>query len=60
MQVKELNKEQLTQLKINYYMLHNDLHISYSDILNIDELVTDEQVYNFYDGIVFVDDDFWS
>lgn len=55
--VKELSREQLTQLKQGYYMqLHET--VSYSELAAIDELVSDEEMYEEYAGVEFVPDDF--
>lgn len=62
MTVKELKKEQLTELKIRYYdeILKDteDRCISYGEMANIDEIVSDEKIFNEYSGYVFTDDDF--
>lgn len=62
MTVQELNREQLSQVKVNYYV--NDCNepngaLSYDDILNIDSIVSDNEVYEAYAGVDFVDDDFF-
>ena len=60
MTVKELSREQLTELKQSYYC--NEVRegecVSYGELAAIDELVSDEEVFDFYDGTYFVDDDF--
>ena len=57
MTVYELNREQLQELKINYMTdLGNDL--SYDELVNIDELVSDQEVYEVYNGVDFVPGDF--
>ena len=60
MTVMELNREQLTELKQNYYcnVVHENEGVSYEELIAIDELVSDEEVFEFYDGTYFVDDDF--
>ncbi len=61
MNVKELNKEQLIQLKQNYYIIQheNDIEgISWGELSNIDELVRDDEVIEAYKNIDFVEDDF--
>ena len=57
MTVRELNRDQLAELKINYLAdLGNDL--SYEDLVNIHDLVPDEEVFDAYNGVNFVPDDF--
>lgn len=57
MDVRELNREQLEKLKVNYYSeRHGDM--SYGDIVEIDELVSDEEVFEEYAGTVFTEEDF--
>jgi hypothetical protein len=56
MTVRELNKDQLEELKQNYVFetmenpSYGDLAESYS--------IADEVIYNYYDGVYFVNDDF--
>ena len=63
MSVKDLNKEQLQQLKIRYLdeLLYKKekRNISYGEMINIDEIVTDEEVYKEYDIYTFVEEDFF-
>ncbi len=64
MHVRELNKEQLEQLKIQYYdellQEQEKRSISYGEIADIDEIINDEKIYHEYDGYVFSEDDFFS
>ena len=58
MNVKELSRNQLTELKQNYY---NDRHpegVSYGELAGIDELVTDAEIFDEYAGTDFTEDDF--
>ena len=62
MTVQELNSEQLQQVKVNYYT--NDCNepdspLSYGEILNIDGIVSDKEVFEAYAGVDFVEDDFF-
>ena len=62
MTVQDLNREQLQQVKVNYYT--NDCNepngpLSYGEILDIDNIVSDEEVYEAYAGVDFVEDDFF-
>lgn len=70
MNVRELNKEQMTFLKQAYMTrLANEGTFaevfkvdydepSYGDLANADELVPDDVIFDNYDGIDFVEDDF--
>lgn len=58
MSVKELSKEQLNELKCSYYCERNK-SVSYGELANIDNLVTDNEVFNYYNGTDFVNDDFF-
>lgn len=58
MTVRELNHEQMVELKIRYYGDRNP-DMSYGEIAAIDNLVSDEQMYKEYVGIEFTDDDFF-
>lgn len=59
MTVRELNRDQLAELKINYLVdLGNDL--SYEDLVNIHDLVSDKEVFDAYSGVYFTPDDFSS
>lgn len=59
MNVKELNRNQLEELKQRYYTEKNG-NASYGELANINELVTDEEVMKEYDNVDFVEDDFFS
>ena len=61
MKVTELNREQLTELKQHYYcnVLENT-NASWGDLANIDNLVSDNEIFNFYENTDFVKDDFFS
>lgn len=62
MTVKELNREQLIQLKQNFLdeeNYRNGEGTSYGELAAADELVSDETIFNEYSGYVFSEDDFW-
>ena len=59
MTVHELNRDEITELKINLYSQKHDNRISYSEINNIDELVSDEEVFEEAAGCDFSKDDFF-
>ena len=62
MKVQDLNREQLTQLKADY--LENQLletegrGISYGEIVEADNLVSDVEIFEAFDGYTFTPDDF--
>ena len=57
MSVKELTREQLTQLKEHYYCERNE-RVSWGELVYIDELVTDKEIFEEYGHITFVEEDF--
>lgn len=71
MTVKELNRDQLHELKLTYYselvnegtfaevMGVNINAPSYEMIASIDEYVSDEFIYAHYDGYSFTEEDFF-
>ena len=70
MEVTELNREQLTELKCNYYTeLVNEGKFaevigrdydepSYVDLADADEIVSDDFIFEYYGGIDFTNADF--
>ena len=62
MKVTELNREQLTTLKQDYLIrLVNDgvrEEPSWEEMSRVDELVKDEVIFEKYEGIEFVEEDF--
>lgn len=60
MTVYELNRDQLEELKQRYYMDHVNENPSYGELAEIDDLISDEEVYEEYAGTDFVVDDFFS
>lgn len=59
MTVKELNRDQMIQLKQDY-LCETRGDVSYGELADADEIVSDEQMFDYYGGIDFVEDDFWS
>ena len=60
MKAKELIRKQLIELKQNY-LCHDkegDVSISWGDLACADELVTDEEVFEFYSSYSFSEEDF--
>lgn len=62
MKVRELNREQLIELKQHYYMFdkyEEEQDLSYYELSLIDELVTDAEIFEYYDNHAFSNDDFF-
>jgi len=62
MKVTELNKEQLTELKERYYtekQAELGEGVSYGELANIDNLITDEEIIQVYNDTIFSNDDFF-
>lgn len=71
MTVQELNNEQKKELKGNYLIAMADDGSfsevadkdydspSYADMINVDEIVSDDMIYEYYEGIEFTNDDFF-
>lgn len=57
MKVEDLNREQLTELKEHYYIEKNE-NVSYGELANINELVSDNEIFEEYSGVYFVEEDF--
>ena len=58
MNVRELNREQLDELKYAY-VCETMENINWGDLTDVTDIITDETIYNHYDNIDFVDDDFF-
>lgn len=58
MTFKELNRNQIEQLKQRYYCDRNE-NVSYEELVDIDELVTDEEIEEEYGATFFVEEDFF-
>lgn len=71
MDVTELNREQLTELKCNYYtelvnegtfseIIGRDYdEPSYDDLVRVDEIISDDFIIEYYEGFNFHCDDFF-
>ena len=57
MNIHELTKDQLTQVKQYYYCQTNE-NVSYGELAEIDDLVSDEEIFEQLGHIDFVEDDF--
>lgn len=63
MTIHELNREQLIQIKQAYYTRKQEeagQGVSYQELAEIDALVTDAEIKEAYEGIDFVQDDFFA
>lgn len=54
---QDLNKEQKEQLKQRYYCERNE-NVSYGELADIDNLVTDKEIEAEYGDITFCEEDF--
>lgn len=59
MTVYELNRDQLQELKAHYHQ-RTGVDLSYDELANIDNLISDEEVYSYYHDYSFSPDDFAS
>ena len=63
MTIKELTPEQLTQVKQNYYtqkQAEKGEGVSWGELAQINDLVTDAEIIAEFAGVDFVPDDFTS
>lgn len=58
MRVEDLNRDQLTELKQHYWIETHDEDPDYYTLANIDDFVSDDEVYDEYAGTEFTWDDF--
>lgn len=63
MDVRELNEDQLSQLKFNLFYGDDSMEIPWDMLDRIEDcdypdMIPTEMVYELYDGIDFVEDDF--
>jgi len=61
--VQDLSKEEMLELKQNYLDNHllevEDRTASYGELADADEIVSDNIIFDTYEGTVFTDDDFF-
>lgn len=57
MSVKDLTREQLIELKQHYYCDKN-VNVSWGELADIDNIVSDEEIFEEYSNICFVEEDF--
>ena len=58
MTVRDLSREQLDELKTAYFWGEETQNILSDDVIS-PEQIPDEIIFNYYDGVTFVDDDFF-
>ena len=58
MGVQELNREQIICLKQSI-LCDRDITTDWLSLSQADNIISDEEVYNEYNGIVFTEDDFY-
>ena len=59
MNVTELSREELMELKSRYYTEHINENASYGELADIDSLVSDNVIFTVFAGVEFRDDDFF-
>lgn len=57
MTVKQLNRDQLVSLK-QQILTDNGKDVSYGELADADNLVSDEEVFDRYEGVSFGEEDF--
>ncbi len=57
MTTHELNRDQIIELKIAYLCLTQE-NVSYGELVDADEIVSDQTIHEYYAGTDFSDDDF--
>lgn len=58
MTVKELNKEEMNELKFRYYSEKTGKELSYNEMFEINKYVSDKEIIKEYQDVSFVKDDF--
>ena len=58
MSVHELNREQMICLKQSI-LCNRDITTDWLSLVQADNIISDEEVYNEYNGIIFTEDDFY-
>lgn len=63
MKVTELNREQLNELKQSLATLikyEQGQDVSYEELVNATEIISDKEVFEYYEDIEFTEDDFFT
>ena len=58
MKIEDLTREQLIELKERYYTERNE-NVSYGELADVDNLVRDNEIFEEYGHITFVEEDFF-
>lgn len=58
MKIEDLTREQLIELKERYYTERNE-NVSYGELADVDNLVSDNEIFEEYGHITFVEEDFF-
>lgn len=58
MTVRDLDRNQLIELKQNI-LCDREENASYDELADVDELISDEEVFEEYDGVIFTPNDFF-
>ena len=59
MSVYELSKNQLIELKQNY-LCEVQKNVSYGELCDADNMISDEEIFNEYGNVEFSEDDFFN
>ena len=59
MNVTQLNRDQLEELKQNHYCITHE-SVSYGELADIDNLISDKEIMKIYSHYIFSEDDFFS
>lgn len=59
MNIRDLTREQLIELKQHYYCDKN-VNVSWSELADIDNIVSDEEIFEEYSNVCFVEEDFFG
>lgn len=57
--VTELSRDEFIELKTRYYNENSNTELSYGELVDIDSIVSDEEVFNYYSDVTFTKDDFF-
>ena len=59
MTAQELNRDQLIQLKARLYEDQHPEGVSYGELADVDDLISDAEAFDYFAGVVFVPEDFF-
>lgn len=58
MTVRELNRNELIELKQKYYS-QKEGNVSYREMATVDRLVTDKEIFSAFENVEFTEEDFF-